>query len=259
MKNMQMQVKVMDKIEDLVRTTNDELTLITTGGFPFVFDEVKMSAEEDSAGIYVHSGDTPVCAIPRTGNSDTAFDMLSDSIREMVELTREAVMQRGTLEEDAKALSNAESTHAKAVEALQSAGIDTKILRDSDCDREAATQIVNAAKEAVEDANKMCLPCLIPLTGFRRSEWKMTVRGYNNGFVLMGGRKPILVTRFPRVNNPVAIEKMINFLGKTIHAIGCQRKDYLEKVRFAFDREEELRATAQQIDAANQRLTAIAM
>ena len=257
MKNMQ--VKVMDKIEDLVRKTNDELTLITTGGFPFAFDEVKLTAEEDAAGIYVHSGNTPVCAIPRTGNSDTAFDMLSDSIREMVDLTREAVMQRGTLEEDAKALANEESTHAKAVEALQTAGIDTKILRDGVCDREAATQIVDAAKEAVESANDMCLPHLIFLPGFRRSEWKMSIRGYANGFVLMGGRKPILVSRFPRVNNPTTVSRMINFLSKTIHAIGCQRRAYLEKVRFAFDREEELRATAQQIDAANQRLAAIAM
>ena len=245
---------VMEVVNQTIEAANVKMAEITNGGFPFTYDEVKMTAEYDSAGIYVKSGETPVCAIVRAGNPAGVIREIKDAVWSLVDDTRTAVERRASIKADADALVSEAEQKEKAIEALKSAGLSTDML--GGVDATAAEAVVEAAKKAVRNANKglfMAIGNLMPL-----NEAKMTVKGYSNGVVILAGGKPCLVTRFPRDLNNKGVERTLKFIAADIAALDGSRRRYFERVRRDADRTERLRACAAELDRANS-LVAAAM
>ena len=238
---------VMNEVNKVIEAANAKMADIVSGGFPFTFDEVKLTAEADSAGIYVRSGNTPVCAVVRAGNPDSAIGEIKDAVWSVVDATRTAVERRQSIKADADALADEAAQKEKAIEALKSAGLSTDML--GGVDTAAAEAIVDAAKKAVRNANKglfMAIGNLMPL-----NEAKMTVKGHSNGVVILAGGKPCLVTRFPKDLNNKGVERTLKFIAADVAALNDSRRRYFERVRRDADRAERLRACAAELDRAN--------
>lgn len=236
-----------------VKAANEKLRDMTAGGFPYSYEEVKISVQIDSAGIYVHSGKTPVCSIPRAGDQNACIQEISDRIFDTVDSTRSAIERRSRILKEAEDLKDEDRKTRAAISALEAAGCDTSILGIADCS--GVKEVTLAARKAVNAANKA------PLVGVAdySSEWRMSVCSYSSGIVVKVGDKPCLVTRFPKTHSPKTIERMKSFLMNDISAISDSRRAYFEKVSLEMAREERLHEISRKLDAAEAQLMAAVM
>lgn len=244
---------VMAKVDEMLFVANGKLQDMTKGEFPFKYSEVVLTVDSDSAGIYIHSGSTPVCAVPRAGNPDAVVRELKTKVFDLVDGTRTAIERRASLKDEAKALKDEGEKIAKATEALRAAGLDTSII-GGDVNPEAKEAVVEAARKAVRKANRNPFIGVVPYHDF-----KLTVKGFAGGLVVMAGSKPCLVTRFPKVGSNKTVERMVAFIGNDIQALSDSRRAYYERISLEAAREERLREIASRIDSADEALRAVAM
>jgi len=241
---------VMAEIEKVIAVANKKLAEMTEGGFPFVFSEVEMSVEADSAGIYVHSGSTPVCATPRIGSPEGTVREVKAKIFNLVDETRAAIERRSSLRDESEALQKESEKLSAAAEALRAAGLDTSILGGG-ASSAAAEAIVKAVKKAVRLANKS------PMVGVvEYRDFKMEVKGFIGGIVVTAGGKPCLVTRFPKIGNNKTVERTIAFIKEDIAALDASRRAYFRRVAEEAEKEESLREIARRLDSADELLKA---
>lgn len=252
---------VMRRIEELIFTANEKMATITKDGFPYVFEEVMLSVDSDSAGIYIRSGRTPVCAVACAGNPDGVFREIRSAIWAEVDSTRSAVERRKSLKEEAKALEDESGKRAAAAAALVAAGLSAEIL-GAGCDPEAAKAIVEAAKRAVKKVNSglyLQFGGAIDACFSSLKASKLVVKGFSGGIVILADNKPCMVSRFPKVGNNKTVEKTVSFIEADITALGESRRNYLRTVQERIDREIRLREIADRIDSANKQLVAMSM
>ena len=246
-------------INATVEHANKRLAEITKDGFPFSLEEVKMTVELDSAGIYIHSGTTPIGAIVRARSSKNE-GMIKEFKKEIwtaVDAIKIAVEQRKSLKDEAAALADAGTQEILSRNAVIAAGVSEEMLdANADRDREAAAAIVKAAEKAVREANSglfMALGGSIPL-----KEAKMKVRGFAHGIEVLAGGKTCLVTRFPKMFNNESLARMTKFIQSSIAGLNEDRRRYFEEVRRVADREERLRALALEIDRVDEAMVRVA-
>lgn len=244
---------VMAKVDEMLFVANGKLQDMTKGEFPFKYSEVVLTVDSDSAGIYIHSGSTPVCAVPRAGNPDAVVRELKAKVFDLVDGTRTAIERRASLKDEAKALKDEGEKIAKATEALRAAGLDTSII-GGDVNPEAKEAVVEAARKAVRKANRNPFIGVVPYHDF-----KLTVKGFAGGLVVMAGSKPCMVTRFPKVGSNKTVERMVAFIENDIQALSDSRRAYYERISLEAAREERLREIASRIDSADEALRAVAM
>ena len=244
---------VMAKVDEMLFVANGKLQDMTKGEFPFKYSEVILTVDSDSAGIYIHSGTTPVCAVPRAGNPDAVVRELKAKIFDLVDSTRTAIERRASLKDEAKALKDEGEKIARATEALRAAGLDTSII-GGDVNPEAKEAVVEAARKAVRKANRNPFIGVVPYHDF-----KLTVKGFAGGLVVMAGSKPCMVTRFPKVGSNKTVDRMVAFIENDIHALNDSRRAYYERISLEAAREERLREIASRIDSADEALRAVAM
>lgn len=229
----------MDKIENMLRSANEELAGIVKGGYPFEFKDVVMSVESDSAGIYVHSGETSVSAVARAGDPAVAVHRIFDDVRHFVDATRAAVERRGSLKDEAERLKSESESITQAKEVMLAKGLSLDLLVGN-VNEEAAAAVVKAAEEAVREANKR------PYIGVAKySRWRLRVKGFTGGLVIFAGKDPCLVTRYPKIVNAGTIERMVTFIRTDVQAIDMDRRAYYARVQSTALREERLRTAAQ--------------
>lgn len=245
--------KMAERLDMLVGEASVELDRLTEGGFPFSFSEVCLTWSTDSAGIYVHSGNTPVCAVARAGDPEMALREIKEAVRGVVEATRSAVERRGGLKAEAETMAADSEKLERARETLMAAGQDASILPDL-VSGEARKAILDAAKEAVKAANRY--PLFTEAGGY--ANFRMEIKGFAGGLVVEMGGKAVLITRFPKVGNAKTLSKVCSFVTKDIAAIAEERRAYFERVRLAMAREERLREIAAKLDAAEAMLEAAA-
>ena len=243
---------VMMRLDKLISDANVELVKITEGGFPFAMEDVALTSECDSVGIYVHSGKTPVCAIVRAGNPDTVINALREKIREIIESTRAAVERRASLLDEANALQSEGEKTEKAVRALQDAGLDAVEILGKGIDDVSREAILAAVRKSVRAANR---PTFLGIVKYK--DWKLTVHDYIGGVVIKAGEKPVLVTRYPKVCSNKTIEQMVSWIEGDVAALSASRMRYFERVRLEADREEKLRSLAAQMDDTPSRMGAV--
>ena len=240
---------VMGRLGKIISETNVELVKITEGGFPFTLEDVVLTASYDSAGIYVHSGETPVCAIVRAGNPDTMISVIKAEIREVVESTKAAVERRAALRDEADAMRAEGEKTEKAMLALQAAGLDAAEILGRGIDDASRAAVRAAVTRAVKEANRPTFLGLVPY-----KDWKLTVHEYMDGIVISAGDKPVMVTRYPKVSSVKTIEQMTKWIANDVAALNASRIRYFERVRLESDREEKLRSLAAQLDDVNTRI-----
>lgn len=249
---------VTGSVEQIIGEANARLSEIVSGGFPYTMDDVKFSLSFDSAGLYVHSGNTPVISVARAGDPDGVIREIRSAVWETVDLTRSAVERRRGLKSEADALASHGEEVEKAVAALKAAGLSADLLRASAVPEEVAEAAFSAADEAVKEANKglslYFLDAVAALGG--RDAVKLRIRRYAGGFVVEAGGKPCLVSRFPKTGSNKTVERMIAFIKADIAALGESRRRYLSEVRDAIERENRLHEIACRIDAADMALAA---
>lgn len=235
--------KVMNEIEEAVGAANAKMGGIIKEDGPFTFDEVRFSADNDSAGIYVHSGNTPVCAVARAGSPEAVVREVKAAIDEMVVATKNAIDRRGSLKADAAKVKEESCKLSRAIEAMKSIGLDPALIGPNE---EAAKAIAGAAKKAIAAANK------VPLLGAaaRYREQKMSLEVLATGMVVKVGKQVAIVTTFPKVCNNKTIEKTIRFLVADIGALDVNRRAYFTRLEEDAEKEAGLRELAERIDAA---------
>lgn len=234
--------KVMNEIEEAVGAANAKMGEIIKEDGPFTFDEVRFSADNDSAGIYVHSGNTPVCAVARAGSPEAVVREVKAAIDEMVVATKNAIDRRGSLKADAAKVKEESCKLSRAIEAMKSIGLDPSLIGPNE---EAAKAIADAAKKAIADANK------VPLLGAARyREQKMTVEVLAAGMVVRIGKQVAIVTSFPRMCSNKTVEKTIKFITADIAALDSHRRAYFTRLEEDAEKEAGLRELAERIDAA---------
>ena len=251
----------MRRIEELIITANEKMATITKDGFPYVFEDVMLSVDSDSAGIYIRSGRTPVCAVARAGNPDGVFREIKSAVWSEVDSTRSAVERRKSLKEEAKALEEESEKRDKAAAALAAAGLSADIL-GAGCDPEAAKAVVEAAKKAVKKANSglyLQFGGAVDACFSSLKASKLVVKGFSGGIVILADNKPCMVSRFPKVGNNKTIEKTVSFIEADVTALGESRRNYLRTVQERIDREIRLREIAGRLDSANEQLVAMSM
>ena len=241
---------IITKINEIVDNANKELANITKDGFPFCEDEVKISVSWDSAGVYVHSGATPVCALARTGNQFAVLDEIRFRVQDVVAATRTAVERRGGLKAEMDELAAEGDKRKRAIAALESAGLDTSILGGG-VDRHSAELVVKAAEAAVVAANQNP-----PLGVIRYKDWMLTIKGFVGGIAVLAGGKPCLVTRFPKISTPESMDRMVRFIREDITALSESRRSYFVALNREVEREERLHEIAQKLDDAEACLAA---
>ena len=238
---------VMNKVNETVDAANDKLAEIVGKSAVFSYDEVEISVEADSAGIYVHSGATPVAAVHRAGDPERVVQEIVHEIWAEVDAIRTAVERRGHLVASANLLREEDEKHQKAAAALAAAGLSADML-DAGIKPEVAEAVVNAAKKAVKEANRglfMVLPDM-PLRDAR-----MSITIYSGGVVILAGKNPAIVTRFSKVGNARGIEKMVQFMAADIAALNESRRRYFMEIRRREEREEWLHELADRTDSLN--------
>lgn len=248
------QCSVISIIKEVIEKANATLREIVKGGFPFSYEEVALSSEEDSAGIYVRSGQTPVCSVARAGSQAGAIREIKDAIWRMVEATRTAVERRGSLKAEADELEADCEKREKAIAALAAAGLSSDMI--ADFDKDAARAVVEAVRKAVHKAN-LGLVLKYEDACDAVGDAKLHVRGFSGGLVVMAGGKPCLISRYPKVANNKTVERMIAFLKADIAALAESRSWYLDKVQKEAERAQRLHEIAARIDSANAQLKAM--
>lgn len=249
---------VMAEADRIVDDANATLEDIVKGGFPYTIDEVRMSIYSDSAGIYVHSGNTPVISVARAGDPDGVVREIRSAVLETVDITRAAVERRGKMKEEADDLASCGEEVEKAMAALRAAGISTDLLKVSAIPAEIAEAVFGAAEAAVREANKgisLNFGSAVAALGGREAV-KLRVNRHPGGLVVEAGGKPCLVSRFPKTSNVEAVQRTVEFIRSDIAALGESRRRYLAEVRDAIDREERLHEIACRLDAADMALAA---
>lgn len=242
-------MNIITKINEIVNSANAELAKITKDGFPFSETEVKISVSWDSAGVYVHSGSTPVCALARTWNH-SVLDEIRFRVNDVVAATRTAVERRGGLKAEMDELAAEGDKRKRAIAALEAAGLDTSILGGG-VDRHSAELVVKAAEAAVVAANQNP-----PLGVVRYKDWQLTIKGFLGGIAVMAGGKPCLVTRFPKISTPESMDRMVRFIREDIAALSESRRSYFVSLNREVEREERLHEIAQKLDEAEACLAA---
>jgi hypothetical protein len=224
---------------ETVEHANKRLAEITAEGFPFSFEEVKMTVRTDSAGIYIYSGATPVCAVYRKGAD--VIRQIKEAIWTTVDATKVAVERRAGLKAEADAMANEAEQRERAKNALLAAGLSTDMLDDG-INADAAKAVVAVAEKAVKTANQG----LFLLTGGYLSvkDAKMRVEAYSGGVVVTAGGKPCLVTRFPKLFNSKGIERMTAFMTSEISALNESRRRYFAEINEISAKVDEISAQA---------------
>ena len=224
---------------ETVEHANKRLAEITAEGFPFSFEEVKMTVRTDSAGIYIYSGATPVCAVYRKGAD--VIRQVKEAVWTTVDATKVAVERRAGLKAEADAMANDAEQRERAKNALLAAGLSTHMIDDG-INADAAKALVEAAEKAVKSANSG----LFLVTGgyARLKEVKMKVEAYSSGIVVTAGGKPCLVTRFPKLFNAKGIERMTSFIRAEIFALNESRRRYFAEVNEISAKIDEISAQA---------------
>ena len=239
--------EVMNKVNETIEFANKKMESITKGGFPFAFEEVKLSIDHDSVGVYVHSGKTPVSAVKWISySSDRVVAFLNSAIWATVDATRTAVERRSDIKKDADALADEADQSVRAAEALKAAGLPTDML--GSINPSAAEAIISAATRAVLKANVgifMVVGDIMPI-----KEAKMYVKGFSNGIVVLAGDKPCLVTRFPKVLNAKGVERTLRFIEADIAALNESRRAYFMKIRRRLDDEQKIRRDSDRYNSA---------
>ena len=251
---------VMDEVQGILTLANEKLKKITEGKFPFSFEEVVMTADADSAGIYIRSGMTPVVAVARAGNPEGVLNEIKNKVWEEVDCTRTAVERRASLKEEANALAAEGEKQAKAKAALEAAGLPTDMINGG-VNAEAAEAVVAAARKAVKKANiglHLHFGSVCDAMG-GVDAMKMKVVGFAGGLVITAGGKPCLITRYPKIANAKGIERMLKFIESDVQALNNSRREYFSYLREKMDQEERLHELASRMDGLNDELVAMAM
>lgn len=252
---------VMEQIAEILAPANAKLAAMTKDHpFPFSFEEVELTAESDSAGIYIRSGRTPVVAVARAGNPEGVLNEIKARVWEEVDCTRTAIERRASLKEEAEQLEAESEKQAKAKAALESAGLPADMLNGG-VNTEAAQAVVAAAKKAVRKANlglHLHFGSVCDAMG-GVDAMKMKVVGFAGGLVITAGGKPCLITRYPKIANAKGIERMLKFIEEDIHALNASRREYFSYLREKMDQEERLHELASRMDNLNHELVAMAM
>lgn len=253
---------LIDKVNDLLVIANEKLENMVneSGNFPYGIDDVRMYVDYDEAGIYIHSGRTPVCAVVRAGSKEGLIREIKSAVWSEVDATRSAIERRMSIKADAEALADECEKRDKAAAALVAAGLDTSIL-GAGCDTDAAKEIVNAAKKAVKSANRgltLYFPEAVEAIAGGLKEAKLVVKGFSGGIVILADGKPCLVSRFPKIGNNKTVEKTVAFIEADVASLGESRIKYFKLVQERFERENRLRALSEDIEATNGKLMAIA-
>ncbi len=241
---------IINKIDEIVESANKELAKITENGFPFSMAEVEISVTWDSAGVYVHSGKTPVCALARTGNPFATVDEIRFRVNDVVAATRTAVERRGGIKKEMDDMASESDQRSRAIAALEAAGLDASIVSGG-IDRHSADMVVKAAKAAVATANQNP-----PLGAIRYRDWQLSIKGFLGGIAVLAGGKACLVTRFPKVATPQSLARMIGFIREDIAALSESRRSYYVAMQREVDKEERLHEIARKLDAAEACLAA---
>ena len=252
---------VMDEVQGILALANDKLQKMTEGKFPFTFEEVVMTADTDSAGIYIRSGATPVVAAARGKDPEYAIKKIKDAVWHEVDLTRAAIEMRSSLKEEAATLKADSDKQSKAKAALEAAGLPTDMLNGG-VNAEAAAAVVAAAKKAVKhDNHRLRLRFgedLCAIFGGKEN-MKLKIVGFAGGFVVTAGGKPCMITRYPKITNAKAIERMIKFVESDIQALSESRMEYFSYLREKMDFEACLRNLAASRDRNDADIIAMAM
>ena len=244
-------------VEETIYKANEELMVAVNGGYPFSIEDVVMTVVTDSAGLYVHSGNTPVISISRA-NAKGMGRVAKSSIWNVVNSTRSTVERRVAQKAEADALEEESGKLTRAAEALKAAGIDTSVL-GAGVNLDAAKAIADAAKKAVREANRgvyLYYGDVCDALYGGRKESLLQVRGYSGGVVVLAGGKPCLVTRFPKVENNSTIERTIAFVQADIKAIAESRRKYFQTVKSELEKAQLMHEKAAAIDAANAEIAA---
>lgn len=244
-------------VEETIDKANQELEVAVNGGYPFSIEDVVMTVVTDSAGLYVHSGNTPVISISRA-NAKGMGRVAKSSIWNVVNSTRSTVERRVAQKAEADALEEESGKLTRAAEALKAAGIDTSVL-GAGVNLDAAKAIADAAKKAVREANRgvyLYYGDVCDALYGGRKESLLQVRGYSGGVVVLAGGKPCLVTRFPKVENNSTIERTIAFVQADIKAIAESRRKYFQTVKSELEKAQLMHEKAAAIDAANAEIAA---
>lgn len=251
---------VMGSVQEILDQANAKLETITEGKFPFSFDEVVMAADADSAGIYIRSGLTPVAAVARAGNPESAIRELKARVWEVVDATRTAVERRSGLKDEVAQLEAESEQQTKAVAALEAAGLPTDMINGG-VNKEAAEAVLAAARKAVKKANTGLMLHFGSVCDAMGGvdKMKMKVHGLAGGLVITAGGKPCMITRFPKIANAKGVERMLRFVEADIEALGASRRNYFAYLREKLDQEERLRELAARMDGLNNELVAMAM
>lgn len=248
---------VIARVEGFIAGANHNLEEIVASGFPFSYEEVAMTMTTDTAGIYVHSGRTPVCAVARAGNPRRALEEVENAILDMMDDIRVAVERRGRIKEEFETIVAESEQRDKAAEALIAAGLDVSIIGGG-VNKEAAEAVLAAANKGVKDANKrLGLLYGKALDVIGNGEWrnaKLKVKGFSGGLVVFTGDKPCLITHYPKVANNKTVENMIIRIVSDIKALGDSRRRYLDRVAKDMERENRLHEIAAKLDAAEEEL-----
>ena len=203
---------------------------------------ITIAAENDSAGVYLHAGKTPVCVTDKVGKPFDLLDRIRFQVDEFIASSRVAAERRARIEADAASVKNEGEQLSKAIETLKAAGPDTSLLSGG-CDKAATEKIVAAAKAAVKAANVNP-----PLDIMRYSDFRMNTRTYPSGIVIVAGGEPVMVTRFPKIGAPEAISKACDFIRAEIAALNESRRSQFAVVSRELEKEHKLREIAAQRD-----------
>ena len=233
------------RVDEMVRVANAKLAEVVKDGFPYTMEEVKIEATIEDLVVYVHSGNTPVCAEIARWGAFEAFERTRNAVWQVLMDTRAAVERRKGLRKEAEELAAEEAKMAAAIEALKSANVNPDVLGLVNSDM--AKAVVSEVRKAVHEANRglyLNYGEAATVLGGKVSDARMIVRGFLGGIVVSAGGKPCLVTRFPKSWNIGTLNKMTDFLKSDIAALGESRKKYMAKIQARFEREEKIRAAA---------------
>ena len=251
---------VMGTVQAILGLANAKLEKLTEGKFPFSFEEVVMSADADSAGIYIKSGLTPVVAVARAGSPDGVIAEIKARVWEVLERTRTAIERRAALKDEADQLESESAAQAKARAALEAAGLPSDMVNGG-VNQEAAEAVLAAARKAVHKANvglRLMFGSVADLFG-GVDNMKLRVKGLAGGFVVTAGGKPCMITRFPKIANNKGVERMIRFIEGDVEALNASRRNYFAYLREKLDQEERLHELAARMDNLTNELVAMAM
>lgn len=248
--------EVINKIKAKIDSANKELEKIVSGGFPFTFDEVKITVDTDSAGVYVRSGRTPVCVVARFGDPLMVLREIEGEISHVVSSTRTAVERRRLLKvEHDKLIAESKAIEvAKAAVAAQNMPVD--IL--GHCDEATAKAIVAAAQKAVKEANRglgLAFGRAVEAMGGLKAA-KLWVHGYAGGLAITANGKPCMITRFPKSGSNRTLEKLLAFIASDVAALSENRRQYMAWMEKVLIHEEQLHEISERLDEANNMLAA---